>query len=133
MFVVKPMQSARARIEGFISRLFKRTAAIETRVLSWSKKRRAFRETEQNASIEFCTKCFPDAMRPRMASSFAANRVCETIGHGSRHVEAQSGSEGCRNDFGIASGAVLCRHSIFCCALSLYLDASSHGHVDRQR
>ena len=67
MFVVKPMQSARARIEGFISRLFKRTAAIETRVLSWSKKRRAFRETEQNASIEFCTKCFPGAMRPRMA------------------------------------------------------------------
>ena len=67
MFVVKPMQRARARIEGFISRLFKRTAAIETRVLSWSKKRRAFRETEQNASIEFCTKCLPDAMRPRMA------------------------------------------------------------------
>src|SRR5438874_12300355 len=94
MFVVKPMQSARARIEGFISRLFKRTAAIETRVLSWSKKRRAFREAEQNASMEFRSKCFPDAMRPRMASSLAPNRVGVTLGYRSRHVGVQSGAEG---------------------------------------
>src|SRR5438876_318027 len=74
MFVTRAVYRATTRIACFMSRQLKRSARTETRVLSPAKKRRedarAIPKLSQNetwALGEFRTKCFPSAMRPRIA------------------------------------------------------------------
>src|SRR5213592_4022176 len=74
MFVTRAVYRATTRIACFMSRQLKRSARTETRVLSPAKKRREdaralpkLSQNETGALGEFRTKCFPSAMRPRIA------------------------------------------------------------------